>query len=252
MSFDIKELTEIDLESADFSDALMWLKEGKRVARKGWNGKGQFCWMVPEGQYPARTEAIKGHFPGDMVPYGSYFALKNAQDAVVPWQPSVGDLLATDWAVINHPQSESAYATKVVTEPNTDHITKLLDIPEKPKSIVFKKNKKTNEVVTAFYFERKNKGQLRNTIKYIYAELANFYNSKGVLSGDINFHQDIINENNKVSSRYLSIFIMCAIKWHRKGWLIIERNAEGDKKLAFSSIRATKKKYEDINDPQRA
>lgn len=99
MSFDIKELTEIDLESADFSDALMWLKEGKRVARKGWNGKGQFCWMVPEGQCPARTEAIKGHFPGDMVPYGAYFALKNAQDAVVPWQPSVGDLLATDWQV---------------------------------------------------------------------------------------------------------------------------------------------------------
>lgn len=106
MSFDIKELTEIDLESADFSDALMWLKEGKRVARKGWNGKGQFCWMVPESQYPARTEAIKGHFPGDMVPYSAYFALKNAQDAVVPWQPSVGDLLATDWKVYDVPASD--------------------------------------------------------------------------------------------------------------------------------------------------
>jgi hypothetical protein len=89
----------INLEEADFSDALMWLKEGKRVARKGWNGCGQFCWMVPEGQYPARMEAIKDHFPGDMVPYGAYFALKNAQDVVVPWVPSVGDLLATDWIV---------------------------------------------------------------------------------------------------------------------------------------------------------
>lgn len=89
----------INLEEADFSDALMWLKEGKRVARKGWNGNGQFCWMVPAGQYPARMEAIKGHFPGDMVPYGAYFALKNAQDVVVPWVPSVGDLLATDWQV---------------------------------------------------------------------------------------------------------------------------------------------------------
>ncbi|EHZ6497944.1 DUF2829 domain-containing protein, partial [Salmonella enterica] len=48
----------IDIESADFSDALMWLKEGKRVARKGWNAGGQFCWMVQEGQYPARMEAI--------------------------------------------------------------------------------------------------------------------------------------------------------------------------------------------------
>lgn len=89
----------INLEEADFSDALMWLKEGKRVARKGWNANGQFCWMVPAGQYPARMEAIKGYFPGDVVPYGAYFALKNAQDVVVPWVPSVGDLLATDWKV---------------------------------------------------------------------------------------------------------------------------------------------------------
>ncbi|HDT4319355.1 TPA: DUF2829 domain-containing protein [Klebsiella aerogenes] len=91
--------TEIDLKAADFSDALMWLKEGKRVARKGWNGNGQFCWMVPEGHYPARMEAIKGHFTSDMVPYGAYFSLKNTQDVVVPWVPSVGDLLATDWYV---------------------------------------------------------------------------------------------------------------------------------------------------------
>lgn len=90
----------IDLEAADFSDALMWLKEGKRVARAGWNGAGQFAWMVPDGVYPARMEAIKGYFPDDQVPYGAYFALKNAQATVVPWVPSVGDLLATDWQVV--------------------------------------------------------------------------------------------------------------------------------------------------------
>ncbi|EKG5508309.1 DUF2829 domain-containing protein, partial [Salmonella enterica subsp. enterica serovar Johannesburg] len=33
---------EIDLEAADFSDALMWLKDGKKVARRGWNGENQF------------------------------------------------------------------------------------------------------------------------------------------------------------------------------------------------------------------
>lgn len=91
---------EIDLDAADFSDALMWLKEGKRVARAGWNGAGQFAWMVPDGVYPARMEAIKGYFPDDQVPYGAYFALKNAQGTVVPWVPSVGDLLAIDWQVV--------------------------------------------------------------------------------------------------------------------------------------------------------
>lgn len=102
-----QEANGIDLEAADFSDALMWLKEGKRVCRSGWNGAGQFAWMVPPGSYPARMEAIKGHYPDDMVPYGAYFALKNSQETVVPWVPSVGDLLATDWQVF----SESAVAT---------------------------------------------------------------------------------------------------------------------------------------------
>lgn len=43
---------------------------------------------------------LRGYFPGDLVPYGAYFALKNAQGVVVPWVPSVGDLLACDWFVV--------------------------------------------------------------------------------------------------------------------------------------------------------
>lgn len=77
--------TEIDLEAADFSDALMWLKEGKKVSRKGWNAGGQYCWMV---------------HAADDSPYGDHFALLNAQNIVVPWQPSVGDVLACDWVVV--------------------------------------------------------------------------------------------------------------------------------------------------------
>lgn len=85
----------------DSSGVLAWLKQGKRVARAGWNGEGQFAWLVPEGKYPARMEAIKGFYPDDVVPYAPYFALKNAQGQVVPWIPSVGDLLATDWYVVS-------------------------------------------------------------------------------------------------------------------------------------------------------
>ena len=69
-----------------FMKALEELKAGNKVARKGWNGANQFIWYVPPGLYPARMEAIKG-----------YIALKNAQDQVVPWLPSQGDLLAEDW-----------------------------------------------------------------------------------------------------------------------------------------------------------
>ncbi|MCQ9021037.1 DUF2829 domain-containing protein [Escherichia albertii] len=99
---------EIDLEAADFSDALMWLKDGKKVARRGWNGENQFCWLVPDKQGASRLTPIKHaangeleiNFDSPLAPYGAHFVLKNAQGVVVPWMPSVGDLLACDWFVV--------------------------------------------------------------------------------------------------------------------------------------------------------
>ena len=34
-------------EPMDFGQALEELKQGRRVARKGWNGKGMFLFLVP-------------------------------------------------------------------------------------------------------------------------------------------------------------------------------------------------------------
>ncbi len=42
-----------------FGYALDMLKCGKKVARRGWNGKGMFVYYVPENSYPARTEIAK-------------------------------------------------------------------------------------------------------------------------------------------------------------------------------------------------
>lgn len=83
-----------------FGHALFAYQQGRRIAREGWNGKGQFVYMVPAKNYPAQTAAAY-HYFGDMVPYGSYAALKNAQDEVVPWTPSQGDLSAHDWIVLD-------------------------------------------------------------------------------------------------------------------------------------------------------
>ncbi len=72
--------------------------EGMAIARKGWNGAGQFVYWVPPGEYPARTGIAKAFFgEGSLVPYAGYFALKNAQGVVTPWVPSIGDLSADDW-----------------------------------------------------------------------------------------------------------------------------------------------------------
>lgn len=86
-----------------FGGALLALKEGKLVARDGWNGKGMFLYYVPANSYPAGRNLLgtmKGLFPDDMVPYGAYIAMKTAQNNVVPWLASQTDVLAEDWTVL--------------------------------------------------------------------------------------------------------------------------------------------------------
>ena len=83
----------------DFGYAVKMMKEGKRVARSGWNGKGMFLYYVPENKYPAsRNEhgTMIGVFKDDMVPYGAYIAMKTAQNNVVPWLASQTDELTED------------------------------------------------------------------------------------------------------------------------------------------------------------
>ncbi|CAB3972328.1 MULTISPECIES: DUF2829 domain-containing protein [Burkholderia] len=84
-----------------FGLAVEAVKAGKRVARTGWNGKGMFVYFVPAASYPVQTGAAKAHFgEGSMVPYNAYLAIKNVNDTVSTWVPSVNDCLADDWHVV--------------------------------------------------------------------------------------------------------------------------------------------------------
>lgn len=90
-------------ERLSFGDAVAALKEGLRVERAGWNGKGMFLYYVPENKYPAnRNEqaTMIGMFKDDMVPYREYIALKTVDNQVVPWSPSISDALAEDWQIV--------------------------------------------------------------------------------------------------------------------------------------------------------
>lgn len=98
----IKETQEL-ADEFDFGMALHLLKAGQKVARKGWNGAGQFVYYVPANKYPADqnpNSPIKGHFENDEVPYRAYLALKTAQNDVATWQPSISDVLADDWVIV--------------------------------------------------------------------------------------------------------------------------------------------------------
>ena len=92
---------EVGQRRLSFGDALKALKAGQRVARTGWNGKGMFVYLVPAASYPVQTGAAKAHFgEGAMVPYNAYMAIKNVNETVSIWVPSVNDCLAEDWEVL--------------------------------------------------------------------------------------------------------------------------------------------------------
>ena len=89
------------IDGMNFGLAIEAMKKGHKLLRRGWNGKGMFLYYVPEGRYPARTDAAKSiAAEDDKVDYGAYIAMKTVQGNVVPWLASQTDMLAEDWAVV--------------------------------------------------------------------------------------------------------------------------------------------------------
>ena len=77
------------------------MKQGVRVRRAGWNGKGM--WVVAQAGYPegiainANTSRATGLPEGSVQRFEPYAIMHNAQGRFVPWLCSQGDLLANDW-----------------------------------------------------------------------------------------------------------------------------------------------------------
>ena len=85
----------------DFGGALEALKAGHRVARAGWNGKGMFVYYVRAAAYLAQSAAAIEYFGKNAyVPYAPYLALKGVDERVSTWVPSINDVLAEDWVVL--------------------------------------------------------------------------------------------------------------------------------------------------------
>jgi hypothetical protein len=97
-----QELSEANAFSRlSFSVALDAALNGKRISRDAWNGTGVFLYYVPHGVYPASSDAIKGHFINDMVPYDAYIAMKTKQGDVICWTIIQTDIFANDWYILN-------------------------------------------------------------------------------------------------------------------------------------------------------
>jgi hypothetical protein len=85
----------------NFGETIQALKEGKKVQRSGWNGKGMFLYHVPANAYPAQTAIAKAHWGEDAkVPYRAYIAMKTVDNDVQVWTASQTDILSDDWEII--------------------------------------------------------------------------------------------------------------------------------------------------------
>lgn len=82
-------------EMMNFGKAIEALKEGKKVARKGWNGKGIFIELQVPDEYSKMTH-----------PYiyidttGLQTDNPDAPKDRVPWLASQTDMLAEDWMIV--------------------------------------------------------------------------------------------------------------------------------------------------------
>lgn len=89
-----------------FSEALVAAKQGKKIARTGWNGKGMWVTWTP-GSIIANELARSGaalllsqERPGEIVING-HLDMKSADGSiVVGWLASQTDLASDDWEIL--------------------------------------------------------------------------------------------------------------------------------------------------------
>lgn len=90
----------------DFGFAIRALKEGKKVTRKGWNGKGMYLWLKPASTVKAEwckdplLKRIATDNGGSVEALGT-ICMKTADNKVLTgWLASQTDMLSSDWMIV--------------------------------------------------------------------------------------------------------------------------------------------------------
>jgi len=88
-------------ENENFSTALEHLKEGRRMARRGWNGKGMFVFLVNGSEFEVNREPLLSILgEGTPVKYRPHIDICTPDGSIGVWQPSMGDVMADDWMIV--------------------------------------------------------------------------------------------------------------------------------------------------------
>lgn len=82
-----------------FGRAVELLKQGQRVARKGWNGKGMFLLLVAGASVQEAINSRYGNTQDGGLPVLDAIYMKTADNKLVPWLASQTDMLSEDWVI---------------------------------------------------------------------------------------------------------------------------------------------------------
>lgn len=102
---DVFEAAYQPLDAMSFGHALVMLKQGKRVARAGWNGriggKVMFIFLVPGSTFKVNRPPLLGIYPeGTEINYHAHIDLRTVDGTIVPWLASQTDMLAEDYCIV--------------------------------------------------------------------------------------------------------------------------------------------------------
>lgn len=95
----------------DFGDALRALKQGKRAARSGWNGKGMWLSLsgspdaarkIPASAFWSKNNADYAEERGGSASVLPCITMKTATgEILMGWLASQTDMLADDWTILD-------------------------------------------------------------------------------------------------------------------------------------------------------
>ena len=95
-----EETAAVPADTYSFGDAINFLKAGKKVARKGWNGKGMFLFLATNIEFNTEADlSCVSNLEGDLTLPA--IVMKTADDRFcVGWLASQTDMLADDWFTV--------------------------------------------------------------------------------------------------------------------------------------------------------
>ncbi len=95
------------MSNMSFGDAIAALKQGQRVSRAGWNGKGMWLVLVPGTKAAHLSEGSPYHkalgmSECEILPHIDMWTINaEGRRAMLPgWLASQSDMLADDWAIV--------------------------------------------------------------------------------------------------------------------------------------------------------